>query len=182
MRCGLTLTNQNQMQLSTEVRHLLRNNVYTRVFFRVGALDAADLVREIDSDLKKDELRPKLTRQGVGEAVLLRTGEAAVQIKTAYEPDPKVAHSDVAELRAASYAVFSRPAAVVQAELDARQKQIEEMSGIPDQPAPTKKGGRKDAAQPSEGEDVTYEIRTAPLRGKFRRQEGGEPDAGRSKV
>jgi hypothetical protein len=170
MKCGVTLTNQNQMQLATEVRHLLRNNVYTRVFFRVGALDAADLVREIESDLPKDELKARLTRQGVGEAVLLRTGEPAVQIKTAYEPDPKVSDGDVAALRAASYAVFSRPAGVVQAELDARSRWAYGLSGWAAETAPTKRKAATISDPDYQEEGVTNEIRTGSLRGKFKRQ------------
>ncbi|BCM94146.1 hypothetical protein IAD21_06049 [Abditibacteriota bacterium] len=118
---GLTLSHQNISQLSTGLRNVLRNNVHTQVYFQTGALDAAELAREIGSDNPED-VKATLISQGVGEAFLVRRGQPSVRIKVHHAPDPPVKLDQVRALRRASAATYAKPRAEVERELAERER------------------------------------------------------------
>ncbi len=118
---GLTLSHQNISQLSTGLRNVLRNNVHTQIYFQTGALDAAELVKEIGGEDKED-IRSTLISQGVGQAYLIRRGQPSVRVQAAHCPDPRVSAAKVAEVRAASLATYARPRSEVEAEIAERER------------------------------------------------------------
>jgi len=117
---GLTLSHQNLNQLSSNLRHVVRNNVHTQVFFQTGALDAAELTREIGGDT--ETVRSTLMSQGVGQAYLVRRGQPSVRMQVEHSPDPAVTAEAVAAIRRAAMAVYARPVAEVAAELGERER------------------------------------------------------------
>lgn len=118
---GLTLSHQNISQLSTGLRNVLRNNVHTQIYFQTGALDAADLVKEIGGS-KNEEVRSKLISQGVGQAFLIRRGQPSVRVQALHCPDPRVSAAKVAALRAASLENYARPRSEVEQEITERER------------------------------------------------------------
>ncbi len=119
---GLTLSHQNISQLSPNLRHALRNNVHTQVYFQTGALDAAELAKEIGGGKGSDEVRAALMSQGVGQAYLVRRGQPSARIQVLHCPDPRVARERVQAVRAASEAIYARPRAEVERELAERER------------------------------------------------------------
>ena len=119
---GLTLSHQNLNQLSSNLRHALRNNVHTQILFQTGALDAADLSKEISGGLSSDEVRAILMSQGIGQAFLVRRGQNSSRMQVLHSPDPRVSQEQVKELRAASLATYGRPIAEVERELEEREQ------------------------------------------------------------
>jgi len=119
---GLGLSHQNLSQLSPALRNILRNIVHTQVYFQTGALDAAELAKEISCKESREEIRATIISQGVGEAYLVRRGQPSVRIRTARCPDPKVKPQEVAALRQASFATYARARAAVEQELKEREQ------------------------------------------------------------
>lgn len=118
---GLTLSHQNISQLSTGLRNVLRNNVHTQIYFQTGALDAAELTKEIGGD-NNEEVRATLISQGVGQAYLVRRGQPSVRFQAYLSPDPRVSVERVQALREASYATYARVRSEVEAEIAERER------------------------------------------------------------
>lgn len=118
---GLCLSHQNISQLSSGLRHVLRNNVHTQVYFQTGALDAAELCREISGTESKEDVRTALITQGVGEAYLVRRGQRSIRIKTEHSPDPRVQAAAVGDIRRLSFETYARPKAALERELAERE-------------------------------------------------------------
>ena len=118
---GLTLSHQNISQLSTGLRNVLRNNVHTQIYFQTGALDAAELVKEIGG-ADNEEIRSTLISQGVGQAYLVRRGQPSVRVQASHCPDPRVSAAKVAAVRAASLSTYARPRSEVEAEIAERER------------------------------------------------------------
>ena len=147
---GLCLSHQNLSQLSPGLRNVLRNNVHTQLYFQTGAVDAADLCKEISGGASKDEVRRVLIAQSVGEAYLVRRGEDSLRIRTLHSPDPNVDAAAVSAIRAASLATYARPRAEVERELAERERTIKTLNETEGGKAAK---GKASAAAP------TYEIR-----------------------
>ena len=118
---GLTLSHQNISQLSTGLRNVLRNNVHTQIYFQTGALDAAELVKEIGG-ADNEEIRSTLISQGIGQAYLVRRGQPSVRVQASHCPDPRVSAAKVAAVRAASLATYARPRSEVETEIAERER------------------------------------------------------------
>ena len=118
---GLTLSHQNISQLSTGLRNVLRNNVHTQIYFQTGALDAAELVKEIGAE-DKDAVRQTLISQGVGQAYLIRRGQPSVRVQASLCPDPRVSAAKVAAVKAASFATYARRRSEVETEIAERER------------------------------------------------------------
>ncbi|MFN8140408.1 MAG: helicase HerA-like domain-containing protein [Fimbriimonadales bacterium] len=80
-KLSLTLSHQNVAQLPTKLHQCIRNNVYTQIYFQTGAIDAAELSKEIVVSASKDDLRQMLIGQAVGEAFLLRRGQPPLRFR-----------------------------------------------------------------------------------------------------
>lgn len=148
---GLTLSHQNINQLSTNLRHVLRNNVHTQIYFQTGALDAADLAKEISGEQSSDEVRSTLMSQGIGQAFLVRRGQPSARLQVLHSPDPQVSEERVQAMRQASLLTYARPRQEVEAEIAERER------------------GYRQARQAPSGEDATeaaptYEIRHSKAR------------------
>ena len=124
---GLCLSHQNISQLSTSLRHVLRNNVHTQIYFQTGALDATELAREITGVDSDEDVRTTLMTQGVGEAYLVRRGQPSTRIRTLHSPDPRVDTALLQAMRQASFATFARPRAAVEKELAEREACIKSL-------------------------------------------------------
>ena len=118
---GLTLSHQNISQLSTGLRNVLRNNVHTQIYFQTGALDAAELVREIGGS-SADEVKATLISQGVGQAFLVRRGQPSVRFKAHHAPDPRMPSDLVRAVRGASAATYAQERTRIEAELSEREQ------------------------------------------------------------
>ena len=134
---GLTLSHQNINQLSSNLRHVLRNNVHTQIYFQTGALDAADLAKEISGEQSSDEVRATLMSQSVGQAYLVRRGQQSARLQVLHSPDPRVGQERVLEMREASYATYARPKSEVEAELSERESGYSSASIVTSNAAPT---------------------------------------------
>ncbi len=119
---GLTLSHQNISQLSSNLRHVLRNNVHTQIYFQTGALDAADLAKEISGEQSSDEVRATLMSQGVGQAYLVRRGQPSARLQVLHSPDPRVSQEQVREMREGSFSTYARPREVVDSEIAERER------------------------------------------------------------
>jgi len=126
---GLCLSHQNVSQLSPRLRSVLRNNVHTQIYFQTGALDAAELAREITGVDPEEDVRTTLITQKMGEAYVIRRGEASLRIKTLHSPDPDVDPEVVKAMCEASFATYARPASEVEQELKEREQQSTSLSG-----------------------------------------------------
>lgn len=126
---GLCLSHQNISQLSPGLRHVLRNNVHTQVYFQTGALDAAELAKEISSPESTEDIRATLIGQGVGEAYLVRRGQPSSRIQTHYSPDPKVNSAVVEAIRQVSFTTYARPRSEIEHELLAREQEFKSLTG-----------------------------------------------------
>ncbi len=131
---GLTLSHQNINQLSTNLRHVLRNNVHTQIYFQTGALDAADLAKEINGEQSSDEVRATLMSQGIGQAYLVRRGQPSARLQVLHSPDPRVAEERVQAVRQASLETYARPKHEVEAEIAQREREYRQTSdsSLPD--------------------------------------------------
>lgn len=118
---GLTLSHQNISQLSTGLRNVLRNNVHTQIYFQTGALDAAELVKEIGGG-DNEAVRSTLISQGVGQSYLVRRGQPSARVQASHCPDPRVSAAKVAAVRAASMATYARPRGEVEQEIAERER------------------------------------------------------------
>ena len=119
---GLCLSHQNISQLSTGLRQALRNNVHTQVYFQTGALDAAELAKEISSSESKEDIRNALITQGVGEAYLVRRGQRSLRLRTKHCPDPHVNPEAVEAVRQASFLTYAQRWADLETELAEREQ------------------------------------------------------------
>ncbi len=119
---GLTLSHQNISQLSPNLRHVLRNNVHTQIYFQTGALDAAELAKEISGSDSRDDVRSVLMSQSVGEAYLVRRSQKSARVRTLHSPDPRVSAERVCAVREVSYATYARPRREVEAEVAHRER------------------------------------------------------------
>jgi len=127
---GLTLSHQNISQLSPKMRHVLRNIVNTQVYFQTGALDAAELAKEITGSETREAIKNTLISQGIGEAFLVRRGHPSQRIRTLYSVDPNVGRDVVSELRQESLATYGRKRQEVELELAERRKFLEALSSV----------------------------------------------------
>ena len=84
---SLVLSHQNLIQLDSKLRAGLQNNAHIHFYFQTGATDAADIAREVDSPLVRDEVKSLLMRLHPGQAILVRRGSEAVVVKTALSRD-----------------------------------------------------------------------------------------------
>ena len=125
---GLCLSHQNISQLSTGLRHVLRNNVHTQIYFQTGALDASELAKEITGTSPEEDIRTTLMTQGVGEAYLVRRGQPGTRIRTLHCPDPKPDESIVKAIREASLDTYARPRADVERELAEREEYVKSLN------------------------------------------------------
>lgn len=119
-RVGLTLSHQNLSQLPTGLRQVIRNNVHTQVYFQTGAIDAAELAKEVGAGKGSDEVRAVLMSQGTGEAFLVRRGQSSARMRTLRSVDPKVKGDHLQELRLAALMHYGRSRADVERELNER--------------------------------------------------------------
>jgi DNA helicase HerA-like ATPase len=119
---SLTLSHQNLSQVPQGLRQVLRNNARTQLYFQTGAVDAADLAREIDPSSPRGDLQAALTSLGVGEAFLVRRGEPACRLRVPRSRDPSVSATALRRLRAVASASFGRPRAEAEAELRQREE------------------------------------------------------------
>lgn len=126
---GLCLSHQNLSQLPLELRHVLLNNVHTQMYFQTGALDAAQLAREISTDEPKDVVRSTLITQAVGEAYLVRRGEPSQRVRIPYSPDPSVDKEKVRAIVEASLQTYGRPRSDVESELKEREQYLRALEG-----------------------------------------------------
>jgi hypothetical protein len=146
---GLTLSHQNITQLSPNLRHVLRNNVHTQVYFQTGALDAAELAKEIGGGKGSDEVRAALMSQGVGQAYLVRRGQPSARIQVLHCPDPRVAPQHVQAIRSISADTYARSRTDVESELAERDRLFNNANA-----ASTQTGTSASSQSPA-----TYEIR-----------------------
>ena len=98
-KLSLTLCHQNLSQVPARLRQVLRNNIGAQLYFQTGALDAAELSKEIVGLGKRDEVKRILLTQKVGEAVLVRRGQRPVRVMTPRYPEPCVSPSSVERYR-----------------------------------------------------------------------------------
>lgn len=126
---GLTLSHQNLAQVPSSLREVIRNNVQTQVLFQTGALDAAELAREVISPHAAEEVRGALMRLQVGEAYVVPRGRESMRVKVPLTSDPPVAAARLAAARAAGYRRFAVPTESADAELAARLEYLEGLDG-----------------------------------------------------
>jgi len=118
---GLTLSHQNISQLSTGLRNVLRNNVHTQIYFQTGALDAAELVKEIGGS-NADEVKATLISQGVGQAFLVRRGQTSIRFQAHHAPDPGVDPEQVRAVRQSCATTYAQARARIEGELARREQ------------------------------------------------------------
>jgi len=161
---GLTLAHQNLAQMPPALGQMVLSNAHAQLYFQTGAQDAALLAREVvpHPGESREVIRRRLTTQGVGEAYLLRRGQAepTPRLRVLPCPDPDVPAARVAALRAAARAAYgARPAAEVDREIARR------MAGDPDgASAPSGTGAAPGTAPPPAAATVApplaYEVRS----------------------
>lgn len=167
-RVGLTLSHQNLSQLPLNLRHVIRNNMHTQVYFQTGAVDAGELVKDIGHGKSSPEIRATLMSQGVGEAFLVRRGQTAARMRTLRSDDPPVDSQRVQALRMASAQTYAHPRAEIERELRERDEEFQNL-----------KAAQPSGAKTSSGTPV-YNIRHSKLShfGPGTLVPGAEPDAG----
>jgi hypothetical protein len=127
-RVGLTLSHQNLSQLPLNLRHVIRNNVHTQVYFQTGAVDAGELAKEVGHGIGSADIRAGLMSHGVGEAFLVRRGQDAARMRTLRSDDPAVNNQRIQALRAASFATYARPRGEVEQELRERDDEFRNLN------------------------------------------------------
>ena len=132
-RTHLFLTNQVMAQIPAALRDILRGNVYSQFVFQCGP-DSKELAGDVHlagTAHSRDDIRLLLSRQRVGEAFLLRRGEASLPIKNL--PEPKGTSipngSAVPALREAACRAYGRPREDVELELRRREARLRETPG-----------------------------------------------------
>jgi hypothetical protein len=150
---GLTLSHQNISQLAPDMRHALRNNIHTQVYFQTGAQDAAELAKEIGGS-GRDAIRQQLISQATGQAFLVRRSQPSTHIQVLHCPDPQIAGDKVRELRSASAGTYATPVATVEAELTARDQALSPAPVVQATP-----GSSARATMNGSTPAATYEIR-----------------------
>ncbi len=156
---GLTLSHQNINQLSSNLRHVLRNNVHTQIYFQTGALDAADLAKEISGEQNSEEVRATLMSQGIGQAYLVRRGQPSARLQVLHSPDPRIAQERVRMVRAASLSAYARPRRAVEAEILERERGYSGTVQNPPSTGKTVPGSPEASSEDSAELRPTYEIR-----------------------
>lgn len=169
---SLSLAHQNAHQLDTGMRHLTRNNIATQLFFATGALDAAEIAREIVLEDKEADARELLLTQQVGQALLVRRGQKAARLQVPRYQHPHVSPQAVEAVRRAAREGFARSRAEVERELAEREAFIASLRPAAQElatarPAVTQNSrGRRESLEavapaipPASGQEVTYEIR-----------------------
>ncbi len=122
MGLSLTLSHQNLSQVPARLRECLRNNVHTHFYFQSGATDASQLARELASERPVASLRSSLMSQKMGEAYLVRRGQASVPVRLSYQRPPEDNPAAIKALRAAALSRFARPVAQIEEELREREE------------------------------------------------------------
>ena len=168
---GLTLSHQNNNQLGTDLRHVLRNNVHTQFYFQTGALDASELAREIGGSETREAVRSTLIGQGVGQTFLIRRGQPTVRVQVLPCPDPKVSQQQIQAIKRAAQERHARPVAEIDREL--REREARWNATPPPRPNPGKpRSGAEGTTTPPEAptdelpsaaSHPTYEIRHEKL-------------------
>ena len=118
---GLTLSHQNNNQLGTDLRHVLRNNVHSQFYFQTGALDASELAREIGGSETREQVRQALIGQGVGQTFLIRRGQPTVRVQVLPCLDPTVSQQQIQAVKRAAQNRYARPVAEIDRELSERE-------------------------------------------------------------
>lgn len=154
-RVGLTLSHQNLSQLPLNLRHVIRNNVHTQVYFQTGALDAGELAKEIGQGKSSAEVRAALMSQGVGEAYLVRRGQSAARMRTLRSDDPLVEARRLQALRAASFSTYARLRSDIERELQERETELRHLAEAASPSFNPASGGFKKGAVGT----AVYEIR-----------------------
>lgn len=131
---GLTLSHQNNNQLDTNLRHVLRNNVHTQFYFQTGALDAVELAREIGGSETREQVRTMLISQRVGQSFLIRRGQPSVRVQVLPCPDPKVGREQVEAIKRAARSRFSQPVGEIDRDLAERETQWNQRTNPPRSP------------------------------------------------
>lgn len=131
---GLTLCHQNNHQLGTGLRHVLRNNVHSQFYFQTGALDAAELAPEIGGGETREQVRETLMSQGVGQAFLVRRGQPSVRVRVLPCPDPSATRDQVEAIKRAAQSRFSQPVGEIDRELCEREARCNPRSSSPRPP------------------------------------------------
>lgn len=142
---GLTLSHQNNNQLDTNLRHVLRNNVHTQFYFQTGALDAAELAREIGGSETREQVRSMLISQGVGQSFLIRRGQPSVRVQVLPCPDPRVSRDQVEALKRAARSRFTQPVGEIDRELAQRESQWNQRPNSPRPPRSAPPSGQVEA-------------------------------------
>ena len=178
---GLTLSHQNNNQLGTDLRHVLRNNVHTQFYFQTGALDASELAREIGGSETREAVRSTLIGQGVGQTFLIRRGQPTVRVQVLPCPDPTVSQQQIQAIKRAAQQRHARPVADIDRELRERESRW----NPPTPPRPNQGASKSKAAEdtPTPPEALTdegashptYEIRHEKL-GHFSSPFSGDAD------
>lgn len=119
-RAAMALAHQNLHQMPTALSHVIRNNCGHQWFFGTGALDAAELAREIVLDAPNGDVREILLTQRVGECILSRRGQKSVRVQVAPCPEPDVSEKTLEAVRDVAGQSFARSRAAVEAELRQR--------------------------------------------------------------
>jgi len=141
-RTGLVIAHQNSSQLSADLNSVIRNNVNTICAFQTGAQEAAGLAAEIASGTAKEEVRLNMMAQRPGECYLLRRDVGTVRMRAHYTPDPQVASEAVEALRQVAFEEYSRPAAEIDREIEAR------LYGVPERVVVSETGARPSSPKP----------------------------------
>ena len=167
---GLTLSHQNNNQLDSDLRHVLRNNVHTQFYFQTGALDASELSREIGGSETREAVRTTLIGQGVGQSYLIRRGQESVRVGVFPCPDPLVSRDSIEAIKRAAQHRFARPVDEIDRELSERETQGN-AGAAPPRPTPNSpqpKANSKAAEDEAPAPHPAYQIRHEKL-GHFRR-------------
>jgi hypothetical protein len=162
-RAAMSLAHQNISQMPTKLSHVIRNNCGHQWFFGTGALDAAELSREIVLDDPELDARETLLTQGVGECILARRGQKSVRVRISPRPKSNVSDQVLDEVRSVAAEGFSRPRAEVEAELRQRAEWLRSLH-TSNAPAPGPTSG-----EPTSPSAPSMEVRHAGHR-SFRAQ------------
>lgn len=91
---SLTLSHQNLTQIPTNLRHVIRNNVQTQVFFQTGSIDAGELRHELSLGDDEDVVS-QLQTLPIGQAYVHERPDEPVLVRFEQSKDPRVAKSTV---------------------------------------------------------------------------------------
>ncbi len=119
-RLGLTLANQNLDQLDLKLKASILGNVGTQIFFRLSHRDAALISQEIDQRARP-LVEKNLIDFRVGQAYAKLRGEKPRQLQTIRVQEAKANPEFFQLIKDISFANFTRPRRVVEAEIAKRQ-------------------------------------------------------------